>query len=273
MADTIAVMNRGQIEQSAPRRSSTRRPRPRSSRASSGVSNLLRARVEGSDASGSTAAPSQRAAARAPGRTARSRSASGPRRSGVGGDEGTRSRDDRRERLHRRLDPVHRRHAGGRRHRLRPERPAGRERSSRPESSSQSAGARIAPSSSTCQRRAEVRDLLTRDRAVPTQPPPARNRLSSRPRRSVRRRREQRRHDDSRRRRHRPSSPTRSGSRTGSCTSTRTRRRSDPVPRGVRGEGRHQGQVRRGHQRQRTLLREDPGAAVAGARGSTATSS
>ena len=54
-------------------------------------------------------------------------------------------------------------------------------------------------------------------------------------------------------------------SRTGSCTSTRTPRRSDSVARGLHQEDGHEGEVRRGHQRQRDVLREDPGAAVAGA--------
>ena len=49
---------------------------------------------------------------------------------------------------------------------------------------------------------------------------------------------------------------------TGRSTSTRTRatRRSQPHPRAVHREVRHEGQLRRGHQRQRPVLRHDPAA-------------
>ena len=155
MADRIVVMNGGRIEQLGTPTELYEQP-------AHGVRRRVPRRVEPARTAsvadrarcGSATAPrcASPRGARAAGAGA-SRSASGRRRSASGGDGSrTARRRDRGARVHRRLDAVHRRHAGGRRTRVRPERRPGAAAVA-PGTASRSAGARRPPSSSRDHRR------------------------------------------------------------------------------------------------------------------------
>ena len=130
MADEIVIMHDGRIEQQGSPTQLYEQPRTAFVAGFLGVSNLLYGTVVGD---GPRAARGRRRGAR-PARRARRAHGQGADRGPAREAAARRRRGEFalrhrcRERVHRRLDAVHRRDAGRRSHRLRPERPTGRER-------------------------------------------------------------------------------------------------------------------------------------------------
>ena len=263
MADTIAVMNRGRIEQLGSPTELYERPRTAFVAGFLGVSNLLdgtvttdgAVRLDGAGEVRVGAEPRRRAGTRVADRRP---AGEDPARTRAGANALTGTIDE--TRLHRRRDAVHRRHRRRHAHRLRPEhRPArcgrGRHRSPlswepgqhvrrRPEEAQHEPSR--SPESSCCARGAAAARLC---------PPRLPRRL--------------------RRRRRRGRAARRAGGKKQLANTLRfsnwplyididEKTKKHPTLDAVHAEDGRQGRLLRGHQRQRVVLREDPGPALAG---------
>ena len=249
MADAIAVMNGGRIEQLGTPSELYERPRTAFVAGFLGVSNLLRGTVAGDGRSSSTAATRVRVPTRTARRAAESPSACARRRSRLGAARRrTRSRHVVRETAYIGVSTaVRRRHAGRPRRRLRPERRAGR--------GSVRAGDAVTLSlvdptpTFVVDREAGGRGMTARSPAASCSAGRRRRRRCSRCRGSS-----PPAAGGGQRRGSTSSVARRCASRTGRSTSTTTRRRSAPDARPVHEEDGDQGRVHRGHQRQRVVF-------------------
>ena len=263
MADTIAVMNKGRIEQLGPPDELYEQPKTAFVAGFLGVSNLLSGTASGPGAitldGGTTVKVSPEALN---GRTGRVAVGIRPEKIRIGTGSPERApREGLRARVRRRRDPVRRRHPRGAGHGLRPEHRA-RARSWR--APGDPISHRLRSRSHVCRRPCRggsgVKHRLTREEllrraafgaalaSIPGFAAACGGSSSSSGSSSGRTR----------------SSPTRSASRTGRSTSTSTRRRSRiRDARRVHEEDGRQGRLHRGHQLELRVLREDPGPALA----------